>query len=111
MQRYLISYEFTDGEDQEEGAEMLINWYGIRWSPKQTWKLWGSFLDFYGSKWDWTFCSECRFSGDNLEAMASLEKVNGYKYSTVYGSWWVSRIIKKTKNEYTDSLKVFDFQI
>ena len=25
MQRYLISYEFTDGEDQEEGAEMLIN--------------------------------------------------------------------------------------
>ena len=27
MQRYLISYEFTDGEDQEEGAEMLINWY------------------------------------------------------------------------------------
>ena len=27
MQRYLISYEFTDGEDQEEGGEMLINWY------------------------------------------------------------------------------------
>ena len=27
MQRYLISYEFTDGEDQEEGAEMLITWY------------------------------------------------------------------------------------
>ena len=27
MQRYLISYEFADGEDQEEGGEMLINWY------------------------------------------------------------------------------------
>ena len=27
MQRYLISYEFTDGEDQEEGGEMLLNWY------------------------------------------------------------------------------------
>ncbi len=35
MQRYLISYEFTDGEDQEEGAEMLINWYesGKQWHP------------------------------------------------------------------------------
>ena len=27
MQRYLISYEFADGEDLEEGGEMLINWY------------------------------------------------------------------------------------
>ena len=29
MQRYLIYYEFTDGEDQEEGAEMLINWIAL----------------------------------------------------------------------------------
>jgi len=36
-----------------------------------------------------------------------MEKVNGYKHSALYGSWWDSRIIQKTKNEYTDSLKVF----
>jgi len=39
-----------------------------------------------------------------LEAMASLEKVDGYQYSAVYGSWWDSRIIQKTKNEYKDCL-------
>ncbi len=45
MQRYLISYEFTDGEDQEEGAEMLINW-GIGHSVvsadslETIWKQW-----------------------------------------------------------------------
>ena len=27
MQRYLISYEFNDGEDQEAGGEMLVKWY------------------------------------------------------------------------------------
>ena len=27
MQRYLISYEFNDGEDQETGGEMLVKWY------------------------------------------------------------------------------------
>ena len=27
MQRYLISYEFNDGEDQEVGGEMLVKWY------------------------------------------------------------------------------------
>ena len=27
MQRYLISYEFNDGEDQEIGGDMLVKWY------------------------------------------------------------------------------------
>ena len=27
MQRYLISYEFNDGEDQETGGDMLVKWY------------------------------------------------------------------------------------
>ena len=27
MQRYLISYEFNDGEDQETGGHMLVEWY------------------------------------------------------------------------------------
>tara|TARA_Y100001968_G_C18741118_1_gene429026 strand:+ start:117 stop:413 length:297 start_codon:yes stop_codon:yes gene_type:complete len=27
MQRYLISYQFNDGNAQEEGGEMLIDWY------------------------------------------------------------------------------------
>ena len=27
MQRYLISFEFNDGEDQEQGGEMLVKWY------------------------------------------------------------------------------------
>ena len=27
MQRYLISYEFNDGEDQEKGGDMLVKWY------------------------------------------------------------------------------------
>ena len=27
MQRYLISYEFNDGEDQEIGGDMLVEWY------------------------------------------------------------------------------------
>ena len=27
MQRYLISYEFNDGEDQETGGNMLVEWY------------------------------------------------------------------------------------
>ncbi len=44
MQRYLISYEFTDGEDQEEGAEMLINWYESGGPQKDSletiWKQW-----------------------------------------------------------------------
>ena len=27
MHRYLISYEFNDGEDQETGGHMLVEWY------------------------------------------------------------------------------------
>ncbi len=27
MQRYLISYEFNDGADQETGGHMLVEWY------------------------------------------------------------------------------------
>ncbi len=27
MQLYLISYEFNDGEDQEAGGNMLVEWY------------------------------------------------------------------------------------
>ena len=27
MQRYLISYEFNDGEAQETGGDMLVKWY------------------------------------------------------------------------------------
>ena len=27
IQRYLISYEFNDGEDQEKGGDMLVKWY------------------------------------------------------------------------------------
>ena len=61
MQRYLISYEFTDGEDQEEGAEMLINWYesGGPQNRPENYEV-HSWI-FYGSKWNRTFCSECRF--------------------------------------------------
>ena len=29
MQRYLISYEFNDGEDQETGGDMLVEWYEL----------------------------------------------------------------------------------
>ena len=65
MQRYLISYEFTDGEDQEEGAEMLINWYesgGPQNRPENYEVHSWIFMVQNGSKWDWTFCSKCRFS-------------------------------------------------
>ena len=27
MQRYLITYEFNDGQDQETGGDMLVKWY------------------------------------------------------------------------------------
>jgi len=27
MQRYLITYQFYDGESQQEGGDMLIEWY------------------------------------------------------------------------------------
>ena len=27
MQRYLISYKFYDGNSQEKGGEMLVDWY------------------------------------------------------------------------------------
>ena len=27
MQRYLISYEYNDGEDQVTGGDMLVKWY------------------------------------------------------------------------------------
>ena len=37
MQRYLISYEFNDGDDQEVAGDMLLKWYesgGVENSPE-----------------------------------------------------------------------------
>ena len=97
MQRYLISYEFTDGEDQEEGAEMLINWYesGGPQNRPENYEV-HSWIFMVQNGIGHSVVS-ADSSWDNLEAMASLEKVNGYKYSAVYGSWWDSRIIQKNK--------------
>ena len=78
MQRYLISYEFTDGEDQEEGGEMLINWYESGGPQNRPRKLRSAFVDFHGPKWHWSFRCKCRFLRNNMETVASLEKANGY---------------------------------
>ena len=57
MQRYLISYEFNDGEDQEAGDDMLVKWYetgGVENRPENyevhSWV-------FHDSEWDWSLCS------------------------------------------------------
>ena len=81
MQRYLISYKFTDGEDQEEGAEMLINWYesgGPQNRPENHEVHSWIFMDIHGTKWHWPLCCKCRFFRNDLEAVASLEEANGY---------------------------------
>ena len=81
----MISYEFNDGEGQKAGGIMLVKWYesgGVENIQRPMRFIHG----FFDPKCYWSLCRNSGFFRNNLETLASLEEINGYKYSTFFSS-------------------------